>query len=100
MVKRYDKEFKIEAVQLASEPGNTQAKVERDLGIGQGIISRWKRQLKSDGEYAFPGKGRLKLHDQENRDLKREVQLLRRERDILIKAVAISSEDLHRYSDS
>ena len=61
MGKRYDKEFKIEAVLLASEPGNTQAQIERNLGIGQGIISRWKRQLKSDGEYAFPGKGRLKI---------------------------------------
>jgi transposase len=100
MGKYYDKEFKIEAVLLASEPGNTQAQIERNLGIGQGIISRWKRQLKSDGEYAFPGKGRLKPQDQENRDLKREVQRLRRERDILKKAVAIFSEDPHRYSDS
>ncbi len=100
MGKRYDKEFKIEAVQLASEPGNTQAQIERDLGIGQGIISRWKRQLKSDGEYAFPGKGRPTPPAQETRDLKREVQRLRRERDILKKAVAIFSEDPHRYSDS
>jgi transposase len=100
MGKRYDKEFKIETVQLASEPGNTQAQVERNLGIGKGIISRWKRQLKCDGESAFPGKGRLKPQDQENRELKREVQRLRRERDILKKAVAIFSEDPHRYSDS
>ena len=100
MVKRYDKEFKFEAVRLGSEPGNTQAKIERDLGIGQGVISRWKRQLKGDGEYAFPGKGRLKPQDQKLRDLKREVQRLRRERDILKKAVAIFSEDPHRYSDS
>ncbi|GAG86579.1 unnamed protein product, partial [marine sediment metagenome] len=47
MGKRYDKEFKIEAVLLASEPGNTQAQIERNLGLGQGVISRWKRQLKS-----------------------------------------------------
>ena len=38
MGKKYiDKEFKIEAVRLASEPGNTQAGIERDLGISQGI---------------------------------------------------------------
>ena len=46
MGKRYDKEFKIEAVLLASEPGNTQAQIERNLGLGQGVIGRWKRQLK------------------------------------------------------
>ena len=100
MGKRYDKEFKIETIRLASEPGNTQAGIERDLGIGQGVISRWKRQLRKDGEHAFPGKGRLKAPDEEMRRIKRENERLRRERDILKKAVAIFSEDPNRYSDS
>jgi transposase len=100
MGKRFDKEFKIEAVRLASEPGNTQARIERDLGISQGIISRWKRELSKDGEQAFPGKGRLKPDDEAMRRLKRENERLRRERDILKKAVAIFSEDPNRYSDS
>ena len=100
MGKRYDKEFKIEAVRLASEPGNTQAQIERDLGVGQGVISRWKREFKLDGEDSFPGKGRLKPQDEELRSLKRENERLRRERDILKKAVAIFSEDPHRYLGS
>ena len=100
MLKRYDKEFKIEAVRLASEPGNTQAQVQRELGIGQGVINRWKRELKADNEQAFPGKGHLKPQDEELHRLKRENERLRRERDILKKAVAIFSEDPHRYSDS
>ena len=100
MGKQYDKEFKIEAVRLASEPGNTQTQVQHDLGIGQGMISRWKRELNLDSEHAFPGKGNLKPQDEEVRNLKREVEKLRRERDILKKAVAIFSEDPNRYSDS
>ena len=100
MGKRYDKEFKVEAIRLASEPENTQAQIERDLGIGQGVISRWKRELDFSGEMAFPGKGHLKPQDEELRRLKREVEKLRRERDILKKAVAIFSEDPNRYSDS
>ena len=40
MGKRYDKEFKIEAMRLVSEPGNPQSQVQRDLGIGQGMISQ------------------------------------------------------------
>ena len=100
MAKRFDKEFKIEAVRLASEPGNTQSGIERDLGISQGIISRWKRELKQDGEQAFPGKGRLKPDDEDIRRLKRENERLRRERDILKKAVAIFSENPNKYSDS
>jgi transposase len=100
MGKRFDKEFKIEAVRLASEPGNTQSEIERDLGISQGIISRWKRELRKDGDQAFPGKGRLKPDDDEMRRLKRENERLRQERDILKKAVAIFSEDPNRYSGS
>jgi transposase len=95
-----DKEFKIEAVRLASEPGNTQAGIERDLGISQGIISRWKRELLNNGEQAFPGKDHLKPDDDQLRRLKRDNERLRRERDILKKAVAIFSEDPNRYSDS
>ena len=100
MGKRYDKEFKIEAVRLASEPGSTQAQVERDLGISQGVLTRWKRDLASDGEHAFPGKGHLKPQDEELRRLKRENERLRRERDILKKAVAIFSENPDKYLDS
>jgi len=100
MVKKYDKEFKIEAVRLASEPGNTQSQIQRELGIGQGVISRWKSELTADSKDAFPGKGHLKPQDEELRRLKRENDRLRRERDILKKAVAIFSEDPHKYSDS
>ena len=82
MGRKYDRELKIEAVRFATEPGNTAVKIERDLGIGQGVISRWKRQLREDGNDAFPGKGHLKPKDEELRCLKRENERLRRERDI------------------
>ena len=100
MPRRYDKEFKLEALRMASEPGMTARDVERRLGIGQGVLSRWKQQFKNDGKEAFPGKGHLKPEDEELRRLKRECERLRRERDILKKAVAIFSTDPHRYSGS
>ena len=50
MGKRYDKEFKITAVRQASEPGNIQSSIERDLGLDRGVISRWKIELQRDGE--------------------------------------------------
>ena len=100
MGKRYDREYKIEAVSLASEPGNTQAGIERDLGIGQGVISRWKRELQQDKEKAFPGKGNLNAQDENLRRLERENDRLRRERDTLKKAVAIFSKNPDRYSGS
>ena len=100
MPRKYDLEFKVEAIRMAAEPGVTNAQVERRLGIGQGVLTRWKRQLREDGKQAFPGKGHLKPEDAEMRRLKRENERLRRERDILKKAVAIFSTDPHRYSGS
>lgn len=100
MPRTYDREFKLEAVRMASEPGVTAKEVERRLGIGQGVLSRWRRQFVQDMEQAFHGKGHLKPADDELRRLKRENERLRRERDILKKAVAIFSEDPHRYSGS
>lgn len=100
MPRTYDREFKLEAVRMASEPGVTAKEVESRLGIGQGVLSRWRRQFAHDNKQAFPGKGHLKPADEELRQLKRENERLRRERDILKKAMAIFSEDPHRYSGS
>jgi transposase len=100
MPRKYDLEFKLEAVRLATEAGTTNRDVERRLGIGQGVLSRWKRELRESCSQAFPEKGNLKPEDEELRLLKRENERLRRERDILKKAVAIFSTDPHRYSGS
>jgi len=85
---------------MASEPGVTAREVESRLGIGQGVLSRWKRELGKNGDKAFPGKGHLPPQEEELRRLKRECKRLQRERDILKKAVAIFSTDPHRYSGS
>ena len=46
MARKYDREFKVEAIRMASEEGSTAVEVERRLGISVGIISRWKKQLR------------------------------------------------------
>jgi transposase len=96
----YDKAFKLEAVRLVLEEGRKASEVERQLDIGKNIVARWVRQFSDDPQHAFAGKGQLKPADQELRELRRELQRVKRERDILKKAVAIFSEDPHRYSDS
>ena len=96
----YDKEFKREAVRLVIEEGRKAAEVERNLGIGRSTVGRWVREMSENPEYAFPGKGRLKAPDDEIRKLQKENERLRRERDILKKAVAIFSKEPDRYSRS
>lgn len=65
MAGKYDREFKLEAIRLASDEGARATDIERRLGLSQGIISRWKRQLNSEGADAFPGKGHLSANDEQ-----------------------------------
>jgi transposase len=96
----YDKAFKYEAVRLVLEEGPSAAEVERNLGTGRGIVSRWVHELTEDPDHAFPAKGHLKPPEEEISALKRELERVKRERDILKKAVAIFSTEPERYSGS
>lgn len=91
--RKYSQQFKIDAVLLTQREGMTIAQAARDLGIGEQLLGRWKKQYEQDGEQAFPGQGRLKPEDEELRKLKRELDTVRQERDILKKAVAIFSRE-------
>lgn len=91
--KKYTKEFKLEAVRLATEPGVTARQIAEDLGISESLLHRWKKSLSVDGDQAFPGNGRLKADDEEIRQLKLEVRRLREERDILKRAALFFAEE-------
>jgi transposase len=90
--KQYSREFKQEAVRLLETSGKGASQLERELGIGKGNLWRWKREFAADGEDAFPGHGRLAPEQEQLRQLERENEILRQERDILKKAVAIFSQ--------
>lgn len=90
--KTYTREFKLEALHLVETSGKPIAQIERDLGLSKGLMHHWKRQLSQNGGEAFPGKGRLKAQDELIRQLRRDNGILRQERDILKKAVAIFSQ--------
>ena len=90
--RRYDREFKREAVKLVIEEGRAVAGVARNLGIHENLLHKWKKQYEEDPQYAFPGKWRLKEPDEEMRRLRKELADVREERDILKKALAIFSK--------
>jgi len=89
--RKYDKEFKVQAVKLLLESGKTADEVADNLGINSGNLTRWKREYREDAENAFRGKGRLKPEEEEMRRLKKENADLKQEREILKKALAIFS---------
>lgn len=87
----YTREFKLEVLELLKTSGKAQIELERELGLGGGNISRWKKELAQEGEQAFPGQGHLAPDEERLRKLEREVAILRQERDILKKVVEIFS---------
>lgn len=87
----YLPEFKQEAIQLWQSSGKSASAIENELGITPGLLSRWKRKQDKNGQHAFPGKGRLMPEQERMQQLEKENAILRQERDILKKAVAIFS---------
>ena len=89
--KVFTKEFKLEAVQLVQTSGKSQAHIARDLGIADSTLHHWCKEFAKAGSQAFPGSGNPPASEEELRRLRREVEILRQERDILKKALAIFS---------
>ena len=90
MTQKYDKEFKINAVKLYLSHNKSMEQIAQDLGISRASLGHWVTQYKTEGERSFPGSGHV--IEEELKALKRELYVVRQERDILKKAVAIFSE--------
>lgn len=97
--KNYTREYKLEAVRLADESDQSVARVARDLGLNKNTLYKWRQELANDAQQAFPGKGKLKPQDEELRRLRREVQVLRQERDFLKKAAVWLAREAHKGTD-
>lgn len=91
--RKYDPEFKRNAVRLTEEPGRTISEVAESLGINGDLIYRWRRQQLENSGLAFPGHGKMALtQDQKRiRELEKKLKDTEMERDILKKAMAIFS---------
>jgi transposase len=88
----YTKEFKQQAVKLFETSGKTKTQIARDLGISDSALSKWCKEFGELGEEAFPGKGHQTLIEEENKRLRREIEVLRQEREILKKAMSIFAQ--------
>jgi transposase-like protein len=97
MIKRrkYDRDFKRNAVLLCSEPDRTVAEVAENLGIAKDLLYRWCREYHlSNGKPVFPGNGVEAMTEGQKRirELEKELRETQMERDILKKAMAIFSK--------
>lgn len=82
----YTTEFKDGAVRLVLDEGKTVARVARDLDLTESALGAWVKQARADRS---GGKTGLTTDERaELAQLRREVQELRMERDLLKKATA------------
>jgi len=91
--RRFDAQFKLDALRLIEDHNRKITDVARELGIRPELLYRWKSEHSADPEQAFPGKGHMKPEEEYVRRLERELAQARQERDILKKALAYFSKN-------
>lgn len=85
---KYTAEFKKNAVRLVEQGEESMVQVARDLGINENTLSGWVQQYRRKPDETFPGSGRLSPEDERLRKLERENRELKEEIEILKKAAA------------
>lgn len=89
--KRYPLEFKIEAVKRLEHRGaRSAAEVGEALGVAESQLYAWR---KKHGKAARLANGRKESVEEENVRLRRDNQELRRDRDALLKSIAVFVKD-------
>jgi transposase len=82
MAKRYTDEFQHDAVRIATTSGLTRPQLSSDLGVGVLTLNKWVQQHQHDDLMSGPHE-----HvEKENTRLRKEVRLMREEREVLKKA--------------
>lgn len=83
--RKYDEDFKKEAVRLATSGNRTLADVARSLGISENLLYRWKGNEKASSSQGST------VSTEEYERLREQLRRVEQEREILKKALAIFS---------
>ena len=88
MSRRYfDRDFKLNAVQLLDSADLPLVQVARSLGIHESMLRRWRNQVRKRGDKAFSDSGRYE-HSELDR-LRRENRWLRQDLEMLKKTLVL-----------
>ena len=82
MAKRYTDEFRRDAMHIATTSDLKRPQVSSDLGVGLSTPNRWAQKHQHDDLMSSPHEG----VEKENTRLRKEVRLLREEREVLKRA--------------
>jgi len=95
--RKYDQEFKDDAVSMLTRSGKSATDVGRELGINGNMLARWKQEhlSKMDQTCGSLRESGMKPSDvdADNRRLRKELAYVSEQRDILKKAISIFSQE-------
>lgn len=92
--KRYDRQFKVAAARVVLGGEMRVVDLAKELGIKGSTLRRWAQEYEEMGDAAFPGNGSPKVNkDYEIVRLRKRVEELERENDLLINIRAFLSQD-------
>jgi len=102
--RKYDREFKRDAVEMVIRSGKSATEVGKDLGINGNMLARWKAEHLGELDEscgALPESGMKPSEvEAENRKLRKELAYIREQRDILKKAISIFSQEGNGHTNS
>lgn len=91
--KKYSREFKLEAVRALRLGKHTASELARRLNVTEWHLRDWNKEYEKYQEDSFPGAGRRGGQAGEVAQLKRELELVKEERDLLKKAAVFFARE-------
>jgi transposase len=91
--RKYDSVFKQEALGLLEISGKSVRQVEEELGITPGLLNKWKVRYRLHPVTGDVAPSEQRDLEAENRRLRRELELVKAERELLKKVVKLFSVD-------
>jgi len=81
--RHFDRDFKLNAVQLLESSDLPLVQVARSLGVHDSMLRRWRNQIRALGSTAFDEAGRAERSEvvrlrRENRCLRRELEMVKK----------------------
>lgn len=91
--KKYSREFKLEAVRAMRAGNHSTSELARRLNVNEADLRDWSKEYEKYKEESFPGQGRRGGQAGEIARLRRELELVKEERDVLKKATAFFARE-------
>lgn len=94
----FSPEFRLETAQLVVDQGYTNREAAEAMGVGYSTLGKWVKQLREERVGKTPLASPMTPEQREIRELKKQIERLELEKDILKKASALLMSDSMKHS--